>query len=187
MKKSILILLPLLLFATLLFAGGKEKKNKVKSRTEYTTLYEKGKEITYKESYEEFNKEGKTVLKIEYKPDGTILTKESVKFDAYGNVVEEIKIDNEKNKYSKTTFKYNADNEKSEEVEYDKNGIVLKKTVLNYNGEGNRTAEVVFDKDGNVLKKHIYSFNQKKMRTEKKTYNAQDILESLKKFEFSYY
>lgn len=187
MKKLLLTAFSFVLIFSSLSAGNKEKKNKVKSRIQYAIIYEKGKETNYKESYEEFNRNGKTVLKIDYKPDGAILYKESVTYDSYGNITEEVIIDNEKNKYSRLKFKYNSDNKKSEELEYDKSGNVIKKTVYNYNSSGERNVEVVFDGNGKVLKKVLNSYNGKGLRIERKTLNASDALESIKKSEYIYY
>jgi flagellar basal body L-ring protein FlgH len=142
-------------------ASKNEKKNKVKSMTQYATLTDKGKTSTYKESYEEYDRNGKLTLKIDYKPDGTI--------------------------DSKLVIKYNSSNDKSEETEYDAKGMMRKKTTWSYNAQGEKDTETDFDTAGKVKKKSRFAYNAKNLKTEKRTFNGNNVLESVKKYEYVYY
>jgi len=163
------------------------KKNKIKSTTDWEIVYENGQSKTYKSSYEEFDKNGHTTMKVEYAPDGTILTKMTVKYDAYQNKTEETEFDFSKNKNIRKTYKYNAFKDRTEELEYNSSGVLFRKTLFTYNPDGNKTSEIMMDPSGTVLKKTTYTYNPKKLKSGKQTMNKSNYPESGKKWEYEYY
>jgi hypothetical protein len=163
------------------------KKNKIKSTTDWEIVYENGKANTYKSAYEEFDKNGNSTMKIEYGPDGAVLTKVTAKYDGFQNRIEETEFDVSKKKNIRKTSKYNAFKDKTEESEYNSSGVLLKKTVFTYNTDGDKTSEIIMDSSGTVLKKTTYTYNPKKLRSGKQTINSSNLPETGKKWEYVYY
>jgi hypothetical protein len=187
MKYNIIVLL--VLISTLSFSQSKKeaKKNKIKSATVMETYYENGNPVTYKDSYEEYDKNGHTLLKIEYKKDGSIKHKETNTYDAFNNKIEETEFDVEKKINKKKTYKYNAFNDKTEETEYDENGKIIKFTSYAYNADGDRSNETIIDGAGKIKKKNMFTYNDKHLKVEKQTYNNTNQLESTKKWSYEFF
>ena len=163
------------------------KKDKIKSTTEFATTFINGVSTTYKSSYEEYTKNGKVLMKIEYSPEGTILSKETAKYDEFGNKTEETKYDAAKMKNVRKTYKYDAFKDKTEEVEYSPSGTVERKTAFTYNSNGEKTSEVITDAAGTIVKKMVYTYNPKKLKVNRQTFNTTNALEEEKKWEYEYY
>jgi hypothetical protein len=163
------------------------KKYKIKSTTEWETINDKGNPVTYKTTYEEFDRNGRSILRIGYGIDGSVLHKESAVYDLYGNKTEETEIDLAAKKNLKRVFKYNAMKDKTEEVEYNSTGTVIKKTVFKYDANGNKSSEIVTDAAENVTKKSTYSYNSKNLKTGKQTFTHSEKPESVKKWDYVYY
>lgn len=140
------------------------KLNKVQTETSYITQKENGKEVTFKDSYTVYDKEGRTIEETEYYKDGTIKQKKTNKYDSQKNKIEETSFDAKDEakgeSYSKTTFFYNKNNEKIGEIEYDAKGKILKQSLIKYGNKG--------------------------LKSEKLTYNADKVLLSTKKFVYTY-
>jgi hypothetical protein len=188
MKKIIMFSLCLLLVASVTGQSKKErKKNKIKSTTEWETTNVNGSETTFKSAYEEFDRDGHSILSIEYGSDGAVLTKLSAKYDNFKNKTEETEFDAGKKKNIRRTFKYNAFRDKTEEIEYSGSGSIMKKTTYTYSSDGNKSAEIVTDASGNVLKKMTYTYNSKNLKTGKQTFTKSTVPESVKKWEYEYY
>ena len=163
------------------------KKNKIKSTTDWEIVYENGKAGTYKSSYEEFDRNGRSTLKVTYSPEGAILIKTAAKYDNYGNKTEETEFDAAKKKNIRRTYKYNSFKDKTEESEYNSSGVLLTKTLYTYNADGNKVSEILTDASGTVLKKTTYTYSPKKLKTAKQTVRNSNIPESGKKWEYEYY
>lgn len=172
-------------------ASGQSKKdrkqNKIKSITDWDIVYENGKPVQYKASYEEFDKNGLTTMKIEYAQDGSVLTKVTAKYDGFQNKTEETELDVVKKKNTRKTYKYNAFKDKTEELEYNSSGVLLKKTAFSYNKDGSKASEIFMDGSGTVLKKTTYTYNPKKLKSGKQTISNTNVPESGKKWEYEYY
>mgnify|MGYP003595506981 CR=1 FL=1 len=189
-----------LLFALFVLAinsyaqSSKKVKNfRIKSTTEWITVYNgEEKSEARKDTYTAFDKDGNTIEKTEFNKDGSIKKKETAKFDSKGNILEEISFDSKPEKdskesnYKKVTYKYNSTDDKTEENVYDNEGKLIKKTVFTYNRNGDKSAEVSMDASGKVLKKSIYTYDAKGLKAERKTYNGDNALESIKKYEYTY-
>ena len=112
MKNFIIILSYLLAAYTVLGQTKKEAKaNKIKSTTVWQADNSNGTAVTYKESYEEFDKDGRTTMKVEYDKDGTIKRKETAKYYAFGNKTEETLYDLKDSKNEKKIYKYSGCND----------------------------------------------------------------------------
>jgi YD repeat-containing protein len=163
------------------------KKYKIKSTTEWETTLTDGKSATYKCLYEEFDRDGRSVLKTEFAPDGKVIFKSTIKYDSYGNKTAETEFDAGKNKNLMWTYRYNALKDKTEETEYNAAGEIRKKTVFTYDADGNRISETETDPAGNLLKKVVFTYNSKNLKTEKKTTPASIQKEKTKKWDYVYH
>jgi hypothetical protein len=179
-------------------AQGKKdvKKNKIKSITEIVTTTENGKEITYKAYYIAFNKDGEVTEETEYYSNGTIKKKETTKYDANDNKVEETfyqkknpKSDDESEALinQKIVYKYNVHNDKVEEDEIDAStGKIIKMQLFLYNSKGERNIEETYDANKKLIKKALFTYDSKGLKTEKKVYNANNVLEMTKKYVYEF-
>lgn len=174
------------------------KELKIKSMTETTVIYKDGKEsASYKSEYKTFDKEGNTLVAIEYNQDGTVRRKETSKYTGKDKTEEitengpdkDKEADNDNDgpkKYKRVTWKYNEKGDKTEELEYDAAGNLVKKTTYSYNKNGDRTFEVVYDGAGKMLKKTVYGYDAKGLRTEKKIYGPGEVLLKHVKYTYTY-
>jgi hypothetical protein len=188
MKQLLIMALCLLLVISVSGQSkGERKKNKIKSITEWATDYDDPKPESYKSVYEEFDKEGHSVLRTEYGSDGAILSRVTSKYDSYGNKTEETEYDASKKKNVKKAYKYNAFKDKTEELEFNSAGTLLMKTLFEYDGDGNKIAETTYDGAGTVLEKTTYTYNSKNLKTGKQTLKNGSIPDSGKKWDYVYY
>lgn len=171
----------------------KVKNLRIKSTTEWVTVYSGDEKAEpRKDTYTAFDKNGNTLEKIEYNRDGSIKNKETFKYDAAGNVLEETAFEGKAEKNSKeannkkVTYKYNSSNDKTEENVFDGEGKLIRKTVFTYNRNGDKSAEVVMDASGKMIKKMIYTYDGKGLKSERKTYNGDNQLESSKKYDYTF-
>ena len=198
MKHYSCTILSVLFLFTASFAQSKKevKANKIKSTTEYTTEIIGGKEVTYKSSYSVFDKEGNTIEKQDFLPDGSLKKKNTAKYDGKGNKIEETNFvakddkpqDDPKPdaKNTKTVSKFNSANDKTEEIVYDAvSGKQLKKTQTSYTS-GNKMLEAVFDGDNKLTKKSVYTYDKKNLRVERKTYDGSNVLIEGKKLVYQF-
>jgi membrane-associated HD superfamily phosphohydrolase len=181
---SLLLLLPFVVFCQ----GKKDvKKNKIKTITVWQTDIANGESTSYKESYEEYDKNGNPTALIEYDKNGTVTKKETAKYDKFLNKIEETQFDLKDKINVKKIFKYNAKNEKIEEMEYNSSGKIIKRTTITYKLNGDKATETVYDASGELIKKIQYNYNAKHLRTERQTLNSKNVLKSLKKWSYEYH
>lgn len=187
--KTLTAILLLLLFSNLAHCqSNKEiKLNKIKSVTSWSNDKEDGTSTTYKDSYEAFDKNGNTILKLKYKKDGTVSGKETWKYDKNENKVEEFEYDGNNSIVSHKTSVYNALEKKTEERELSASGELIRKTSFTYTPAGEKATETVTDAKGNVLKKVEYSYNARDLKTQRSSSNKYKKLETLKKWAYEYY
>jgi YD repeat-containing protein len=176
-----------LVFQTAGQSRKERKKEKIRSVTEMESKTISGKPVTYKVSYEEYDKEGRIITRIEYNPDGSISSKITAVFDSFGNKTAETEFDAAKKKDIRRSFRYNAMNDKTEEKEYNGSGTVTGRTTFTYDQNGNSTGETIFDAAGQVVKKIAYTYNSKKLKTGKKTIQQAPSGVTEKKWEYVYY
>lgn len=172
------------------------KKYGIKTCTEWTTKTENGKEVTYKDSYKAFDKNGYTIEETEFTRDGKVKKKETARYDKDGNVLEETSYELKEAKPGeakdatsvgkKVSYKYNVNSDKTEESEFDGSGKLVKKIAYSYNTNGDRTGEVIYDASGKLLRKVFYTYDKRGLKVEKKTYNGDNTLESTKKYVYEF-
>ena len=163
------------------------KKNKVKSTSVTTTEDVKGAQQTFKDTYEEYDSDGNTIVDIEYNPDGTVKKKETYKFNKNGDVLEHVVYGTQGEIKKSTTMKYSALFDKIEELRYEgASNKLVEREVYTYNAQGQRTSEVTLDDKGVLIKKAIYTYDKKGLKLEKKTVDGKDKLLSDKKYTYEY-
>ncbi len=170
------------------------KELKIKSCTETTTVYENGKETSYKSGYSSFDKEGNTTEEVEYNQDGSVKRRETAKYSGKNKIEEVVDERGDKDKdvssggkdYKKTTYKYDGDGDKIEEVDYDEKGNVLKKTTYSYNKNKDKLFEVVYDGKGALIKKIAYGYDAKGLKVSKTTYGPGDVIQKVVKYTYGY-
>jgi hypothetical protein len=181
---------PLILLLVTVFTYGQSakeiKQNKIKSVTSWQTEEDNGKIVNYKETYEVYDKSGNATLKIRYKKDGSVDTKESYKFDKFQNKTEEILYEGEKMVSSKV-FVYDKFQNRTEEREMSPSGGLIKKTTITYTPFGEKSTETTTDSKGNILKKTEYKYNAKNLKIQKTTSNKAKQEESSKKWVYEFY
>ena len=99
MKKIAILIICLAIIQTIQAQGKKDiKANKIKSITVWQADAVNSKAEGYKDSYEEFDNEGRSILSIDYRKDGTIQKKETTTYDKSGKKTEENEFDAKENK-----------------------------------------------------------------------------------------
>lgn len=167
MKIKIVIIFAITLF-TNFYSYSQSKKdlktNKVASETCYVTITENGKDITYKDSYTVYDKEGRVTEQTEFYKDGTVKHKEVNKYDSQKNKIEEsvydAKTDAKGSTFKKTSYVFNTNNDKVGETEYDANGKILKQSVITYDNKGLKIQKQTYSADKKLLsaKKYVYTY-----------------------------
>jgi len=135
--------------------------NRLKSKTTMKTVENNGVPTIFKETYEEFDKNGKTTLKTEYSKSGSVKHQETYKYDSFVNVTEYVESDT-------------------------KDGTVFK-TVFTYNANGDKVSETITDVSCKLVEKSTYTYDSKGLRTEKREYNSDGSLKSIRKISYEYY
>lgn len=162
MKKHIFLIILLLSVATLTVNGQSKKRireHKVMSETVYTTKTVNGKEVQVKDSYEEYDKNGNVILKIEYNKEGAVKKTEKYKYNANKDKIEEIVYDATGKLKSHFTFVYNSSGERIGEIEYDAAGKIIKQSITTYDSKGFKVEKRTYDGDKKLIsvKKYIYT------------------------------
>ena len=158
MKKTALLLvmvLPLFCFGQ---SAKKVRNNKINSQTITKTIAIDTLIITYVDTYEEFNKDGKTITEIKYDMSGLVLRKRAYKYDAFGNVSEELEYDKKKAKTVKKTSKHDAYGNEIEIVTTDENGNEIEKQVYTYDNNGLKVTGIEYRPNGEVKWEKKYTY-----------------------------
>lgn len=191
-KHTLLLSLMLLMVSVILIFSAYRpvvpaESSGISSVTEWVTVFEDGKETTYKDEYKAYNKMGKPLMKINYRKDGTISEKEVWKYDSFGNRIEKIYYQEVKAHKAETvrdhkTFKYNAYRDKIETIEYNNDGTVKEKTLLSYNADGKLETESVYHPEGKLKKRVMHRYNKMKKVEQKLTLSAKGDTLKLQKY-----
>jgi hypothetical protein len=163
------------------------KSNKIKSIITWQNDKGDNSSEAYKDSYEVFDKYGNTTLKIRYKKDGSVSSKETCKYDKNQNKIEEFVYEDADKVLSHKVYVYNALHKKTEEREFSPAGELVRETMYTYNLEGEKSSETCTDPKGNLLKKVEYKYNSRSLKTQKSTTDKADKTESVKKWAYEYY
>lgn len=162
--KALLLSLSLLIILSVPVLGQSAKKAReynIKTKTVVKTVEQNGVPLTFNETVEQFNKNGKTTSKIEYSKNGKVKKERTFKYDSFGNLIEETEKDTKDATYFITKYTYNAD--------------------------GDKITETKTDGDGNLIEKSTYAYDKRGLRTEKKDFEASGVLKSLRKINYEYY
>lgn len=155
--KISLLILYIILSKTLNAQSKKDiRNNKIQTSTSIITTFDNGNEVSYKDNYTVYDKNGNIIEETEYFSNGTIKLKKS--------------------------YKYNSDKNKTEETEYDGKTKNTIKTIFSYNSNGYKISEVVYDGNGKFLRKSIFLYDKNGIRTERKTFDKNNKLISVKKY-----
>lgn len=135
------------------------RNNKVGSETTFVTVIENGKEITFKDSYTVYDKNGNVSEQTEFNRDGSIKNKETNKYDVNKNKIESTEYNDKDKTNIKTTFVYDKNDQKILETEYDTKGKIIRQSAYIYNNKGFKTEKRTVD--GNkkliLIKKYNYA------------------------------
>ena len=132
------------------------KKNKVKSTSVTTTEDVKGSQQTFKDTYEEYDSDGNTIVDIEYNPDGTFKKKETYKFNKNGDVLEHVVYGTQGEIKKSTTMKYSALFDKM-----DDKGVLKKKAIYTYDKKGLKLEKKTVDGKDKLLSDKKYTYEYK--------------------------
>ncbi len=155
----------LVLFLTISVAASAQSKkdlreSSVKSRLTQKVVSVDGNDKKVNDEYEEYDKHGNVVLKIDYNKEGNPKVKTSYKYDKFNKLSEELEINEKEGKITKTSYFYDASN--------------------------NKVKEVVIDKDGNKLKITEYKYD-KNLKIERREYDGSQKLKSIKIYTYQYF
>ncbi len=159
MKNLVIVLMVFIPLLGMSQSKSELKASKIKSRTIERTEQKDGVTTTYKEFYEEYDKNGYTILQQEFNKTGEVKSKDTYKYDNFGNV--------------------------SEKVEYDKKSGNTVKTVYKYDANGEKIEETDYDSGGSVKSRQVYSVDSKGLKKETKEYNSKGELKWIKKYSYS--
>jgi hypothetical protein len=167
MKTRIIFIFAITAFTALSsFSQSKKdiKVNKIATETSYITVTENGKDVTYKDSYTVYDKEGRVTEQTDFYKDGTVKHKEVNKYDSQKNKIEEsvydAKTDAKGPTFKKNSYVFNTNNDKVGETEYDANGKILKQSVITYDNRGLKTDRKTYSADKKLIstKKYVYTY-----------------------------
>ena len=191
-----IVLCAFLFFSVCAFGQSKKEKKAiktygVKSVTENVTETVNGKVVNRKDSYSVYDKNANVTSNEEYRKDGTLKHKETTKYDAKGNKLEETvwdaaEVTPNPEKYSKQVSKFDSEDSKLEQSEFDAAGKLLSKTKYSYNGDGDKVQEEVFDPAGKLIRKYKYSYNSKGLKIDRLEYDAANVLISSRRYQYEF-
>jgi hypothetical protein len=157
MKSRLLFILPFLL-TTFLSAQKKKEIKKYGIQSAVTTESQGDK--SFVDSKELFGSDGRTAEHISYDKNG---------------------------KLKKTLrYKYNEKGKISEEQEFDENNELKETRRFTYNSLDEKSGELVLDKSGTQVKKIVYLYDNRGLRTERRMFDANNRLISVKKTEYKF-
>jgi len=175
----------LISFSPALSQSRKEiKKYGLRSVSTSTTINIAGKQHTYTDSFERFDREGNIIEEVVYNTDGTIKKKEVRKYNKAGKLLEESKFAEKGILVSKQILLYNSANDKISEQLLDGSGKIKEWIKYGYNDLNEKIYENQLDETGKVIKKSVYTYDKNGLRKERKVYNSNDELISVRKYTF---
>lgn len=149
---------------TMAFSFIQSKKDlrlsKIESETTFITARDAaGKEITFKDSYTLYNRNGNPTEETEFFRDGTIKKKHTNKYNSFYDKIEEIEFDGKDGKTTKTVFTYNANGQKTAETQYNADNMVMKSIEYTYDSKGFKTIKKTLDGQKAIIsiKKYQYT------------------------------
>ena len=137
----------------------KIREHKIISETTYNSKVIDGKEVSIKDSYVVYDKNGNVVEETEYNKEGKVKKTEKTVYNANKDKIEEATYDANGKLKSKTAYAYNASGEKVGEIEYDEAGKIIRQTLTVFDAKGFKIEKRVFDSNKKLLyvKKYVYN------------------------------
>ena len=117
--------------------------------------------LIYKNTYK-YDKKGNIIEEKSYYPDGSLIYKNTYKYDEKGNKIEDNSYDSDGRLHSKYTYKYDEKGNKIEENWYNSDGRLHSKYTYKYDEKGNNIEENWYDSDGSLYEKHTYKYEYDK-------------------------
>ncbi len=150
----------LLAFAHVAGAQSRKEARKYGIRAVTESVADSAGRTPHKAGYRRFDKAGRTIEWIEYRPDGTI--------------------------ERRTAYTYDAAGELKEETLYRGDGSVRHRITCDYNARGEKTAERRFDAAGNLLRRTEYRYDKNGLKAERKTFDGAGRLLTTKTYSYHY-
>ncbi|MDD2633870.1 MAG: hypothetical protein PHW82_00035 [Bacteroidales bacterium] len=158
MKKIVLIVIVVLPLFCYSQSAKKVRNNKISSKTITKTIAIDTLIITYVDTFEEFNKDGKTITEIKYDMSGVVRRKKAYKYDTFGNVSEELEYNQNKAKTVKKTYKYDAFGNETEIIKTDEKGNEIEKQVFTYDNNGLKLTAIEYRPSGEIKWEKKYTY-----------------------------
>ena len=171
------------------FAQSKKevKKFSIKSCTvTITSLDSAGKEKSFTDSYNAFDKNGKVVEEKEFDHNGNFRKHESHKYNKNSDETEWTEFDERGNMVRRTVTEYNSNNDKKTESVYDGKGLLTEKTQFSYNPDGEKISELITDVSGKTMTRSIFVYDKNGLKVARKTYNAARQLIMMKRYAYEF-
>ncbi len=178
-----------LLTHTLLYALDDATEKRVLTRNEKGLLISEikyyGDDTGEKTEYEYDEKDNVTAI-IRYDEEGLLISREEIKYNEKGNIIDRTTYSPDKAILAKITFSL-PENNQVEENEFDEKGVLVSKTLLKFNENGKELSSLqttpqgkliasvqnTYDERGNIIEKIYKDFYSK---TLKYSYNEKDNL-----------
>jgi hypothetical protein len=186
MKKQITLFLILLIVPIISEAQSRREisKWKIKSITSTVTEVKNGEQITYKNTYWAFDKNGNKIEALEFDKKGQPKKTESFIYNKYNKVAEHLIFNADGTIKKKELKKYDSLARLVEELTVDENGKEIEKKLITYNANGDKT-EVIHHKKGDFTKT-VYNYDKNGLKTSKETFDSKGNLLFSKKLEYQY-
>ena len=157
--KNILIII-LVLNSLCMFSQSKKevRNNKIESKTIKKTVFKDSGNITYVDSFKKYDKNGNTIMEINYDKEGLVTDKNSYTYDSFGNLVEEDKYDKKKNVKVHIEYKYDSFGNCVQETTKDSEGNVVERVEFTYDNNNLKQSATEYRDDETVKwqKDYIY-------------------------------
>lgn len=118
--------------------------------------------------------------------NGKTLNEEKTIFYKNGEIAEELNYNKEGILKSVVKYKRNKEGDVTEEYEYDSKNQLIERKEIKYNNLEEKYVEYVYNGDSKLIKKSIYTYNKQGLKIQKTTYDAANIIISVKKFDYEY-
>lgn len=161
--KTFCLMMICLMFVGSLYSQSKKKirEHKIISETTYNLKIIDGKEVSIKDSYEVYDKNGNVIEQTEYNKEGAIKKTEKTVYNANKDKIEEATYDGSGNLKSKKAYTYNSSGEKIGEIEYDGNGSIIKQSLTLFDTQGFKTGKRTYDGNKKLISTKKYVYNQR--------------------------
>jgi YD repeat-containing protein len=150
----------LVLNSLCLFSQGKKdiRNNKIESRTIKKTVFKDSGNVTYVDSFKKYDKNGKTILEINYNKEGLVTGKNSYTYDSFGNLTEEKEYDKKSKETIIIEYLYDSNGNCIEEITKDSGGNVVERVEYSYDNNNLKQTATEYKNDETVKWKKEYIY-----------------------------